>query len=102
MSRLHLTLAATPQETPVAAHVAPARPIATYYYDTMSCRVDQWSAIGRAATIEGGIRAAFKRILAGQASRALVHGEFGEVVARLNRTPKGITLLYVPSTQGVH
>jgi hypothetical protein len=81
---------------------APARPIATYYYDTTNSPADQWCSIGRAATIEGALRAAFRRVLDLQAERALIHDEFGVVVARLHRTPKGISLLYVPSEQGVH
>lgn len=81
---------------------APARPYSTYYYDSASGSVGDWNAIGRAATVNGAIRAAFCRILFEKAERALVHSEYGEVIARLHRTPKGIQTVYVPSFREVH
>ncbi len=81
---------------------APARPYSTYYYDSTSGSVADWNAIGRAATVKGAIRAAFGNILFEKAERALVHSEYGEVIARLHRTPKGIQVIHVPSFREVH
>ncbi|CAB4194422.1 hypothetical protein UFOVP1254_52 [uncultured Caudovirales phage] len=87
---------------PFTEKTRPARPYSTYYYDSAIGSAGDWNAIGRAATVKGAIRAAFGRILDEKAERALVHSEYGEVIARLHRTPKGIQVIHIPSFHKVH
>ena len=70
------------------------RPFSTYYYGPRA-RLSEWSRIGRAASLRGAIRAATLHLFDGKHASALVNDESGVVVARLQRTPKGITVLGV-------
>lgn len=61
------------------------RPFQTMYYRSATCKVQDWTRVGRASSGVGAIRAAVVRLVTGQYYKAIIHGESGEVLYTLTR-----------------
>lgn len=67
-----------------------SRPFETLYYSSADSKPQEWAAKGRAASVRGGCRAAFMRVIERRADKAVVHDESGVVIARVWREGCGV------------
>lgn len=94
--------AASAAKAPLPPAAESTRPFATYYYGSAKDRDSDWSRIGRAASLRGAIRAATLHLFDSHYGFAIIHGLSGEVVARVARGPKSITISGVFDAQLTH
>lgn len=72
--------------------MAHPRPYQTMYYRSATCKIQDWTRVGRASSPVGAIRAAVVRIVTGQYYKAVIHGESGEVLYTLTRKGREIKI----------
>lgn len=66
------------------------RPFRTFYYRGTHTKISDWSRVGHAGSPVGAIRAAVVKLVIGQYSKAIVHGEDGEVQYTITRSGQTI------------